>query len=86
MAVGQGHHHAAFGVVNIVAMAHPLAGVHRVEVHVEALHGAHDDSVLSWTATGDGKGMPMQVHRVKHCGVVEETKPNPLALTDGERA
>ena len=37
-AVGERDHHAAFGVIDVVAVGDPLAGVGGVELDVHALH------------------------------------------------
>src|SRR6266576_7017868 len=75
-----GHHAALGGVVEVVAVGHPLAGAGGVEVAEDLLTGSDDDRVLARPGRAELEGVPVDVHRVVHRGGVGEDHPDPLTL------
>src|SRR6266571_7868726 len=75
-----GHHAALGGVVEVVAVRHPLAGVGGVEVAGDLLAGADDHGVFARAGGAELERVPVDVHRVVHRGGVGEDHPDPLAL------
>ncbi len=57
--VRQGRHHPSFGVVRVVTVERPLAGVAGIEVDLEGLHRAHDHRVLARSTRHEPERMPM---------------------------
>src|SRR5207248_1688209 len=72
------------GLVQVVAVGHPLARVVRVEVAGDLLPGPDDHGVLARPGRADGEGVAVDVHRVVHGGGVGEDHPDPLALLQQE--
>lgn len=44
--VGHDRHHSGFAVIDVVAVGKPLPGIVGVEVHLDGLHGSHENRVL----------------------------------------
>lgn len=76
--IGEHHVHAVVGVIQIVAVKHPEAGIVGVEGYFVGLVGLHADSVQMDRATServsvfcqDGKGVPVKVHGMDACSCI----------------
>ena len=76
-----GHHAALGGVVKVVAVRHPLAGIAGVEVIGHLLARPDDHGVFARPVLAKLERVPVDVHRVVHRGGVGEDHPDPLART-----